>query len=247
MKYDADLHAEIVRALQKYTESDPLDVLRFLVEYFDQGIVFSTSFGIEDQLITHLIFENNLPVRVFTLDTGRNFQETYQTWNDTLARYQKTIEVYSPKDSAVAALLNSKGPNSFYTSVENRQECCRIRKVEPLGRALHGQSLWITGIRADQSSNRKDMNWLEWDDAHGLFKFHPLFHWKFDQVRAFIDAHQIPYNVLHDQGFVSIGCAPCTRAIQPGEDFRAGRWWWEASSKKECGLHFHAPSTTSQS
>ncbi len=246
MQYNAGLHAEVNALLQTHAEEAPSVVLHLLTEKFDQGVVFSTSFGLEDQVITHLIFENALPIRVFTLDTGRNFQETYQTWSDTLIRYQASIEVYAPVEAAVTALLDQKGPNSFYTSVENRQECCRIRKVEPLGRALQGQSLWITGIRADQSKNRKDMNWLEWDDAHGLFKFHPLFHWDFERVRAFIDAHHIPYNPLHDQGFVSIGCAPCTRAIQPGEDFRAGRWWWEEASKKECGLHLPA-ATTKQS
>ena len=172
-----------------------------------------------------------------TLDTGRNFPETYSTWSRTLERYRQPIETFAPQAATLERLLAEKGPNSFYESVENRKECCHIRKVEPLGRALQGQQLWVTGIRAEQSPNRLDMASLEWDAAHQLLKFHPLFDWTSDQVRDYVGQHNIPYNALHDQGFVSIGCAPCTRAIQPGEDFRAGRWWWEDASKKECGLH----------
>lgn len=215
----------------------PLPALIWLSEQFPGKVSFSTSFGLEDQVITHLIFSNRLPIRVFTLDTGRNFQETYATWSRTLERYQMPIEVYAPQPDQLEKLLQTKGPNSFYTSVENRKECCFIRKVEPLGRALAGQKVWITGIRAEQSPNRLDMSNLEWDNGHALTKFHPLFQWNFEQVRQYIKEHKIPYNPLHDKGFVSIGCAPCTRAIRPGEDFRAGRWWWEDQSKKECGLH----------
>lgn len=216
---------------------DPVAALAGLAAQFEGKAVFSTSFGLEDQVITHLIFSNNLPIRVFTLDTGRNFQETYATWSRTLEVYGKPIEVYSPQTAAVEHLLAQKGPNSFYQSVDNRKECCYIRKVEPLNRALAGQKLWITGIRAEQSSNRTDMTPVEWDEAHQLTKFHPLFYWSFEQVREYARQHKIPYNTLHDKGFVSIGCAPCTRAILEGEDFRAGRWWWEDTSKKECGLH----------
>jgi len=220
--------------------SDPLEALALLAERFEGKAVFSTSFGIEDQVISHLIFTNNLPIRVFTLDTGRNFQETYSTWSRTMQRYKKPIETYAPQAEALERLLAEKGPNSFYDSVDNRKECCFIRKVEPLNRALQGQELWVTGIRAEQSPNRLDMRSLEWDGAHQLIKFHPLFDWSFQQVRDYVKAHNIPYNPLHDKGFVSIGCAPCTRAIREGEDFRAGRWWWEDTSKKECGLHVHA-------
>lgn len=231
---------DIAAALQRQTRRSPLEDLALLAEKFAGKAVFSTSFGLEDQLITHLIFENDLPIKVFTLDTGRNFQETYSTWSLTLERYQKTIETYFPQPAAIQNLLATKGPNSFYQSVENRKECCYIRKVEPLRRALQGQSLWITGIRAEQSPNRQDMSDLEWDEAHGLAKFHPLFDWTYEQVRAIVQEQGIPYNTLHDKGFLSIGCAPCTRAIREGEDFRAGRWWWEDASKKECGLHVHA-------
>lgn len=211
--------------------------LAILAEKYPDQVVFSTSFGIEDQVIAHFIFENNLPIKVFTLDTGRLFPETYSTWSRTVERYGQPIETFYPDAEALQAFVSQKGPNSFYESVENRKSCCHIRKVEPLNRALAGQAIWITGIRAEQSPNRQDMSDLEWDAAHQLIKFHPIFDWTYEQVRDFINKNGIPYNPLHDKGFVSIGCAPCTRAIRPGEDFRAGRWWWEDASKKECGLH----------
>lgn len=219
---------------------DILESLNYLSEKFKGQIVFSTSFGIEDQVITDFIFKNNIDIKVFTLDTGRNFQETYSTWNRTLTKYGKQIDVFYPNTEGVEKLVREKGPNSFYDSVENRKECCYIRKVEPLNRALKGQKLWITGIRAEQSNNRQDMSNLEWDGGHDLVKFHPLFDWSFEDVKQYVRSNGIPYNPLHDKGFVSIGCAPCTRAIQDGEDFRAGRWWWEDASKKECGLHVTA-------
>lgn len=215
----------------------PLSKLAFLAQTFDEKIVFSTSFGLEDQVITHLIFTNDLPIQVFTLDTGRNFQETYNTWENTLMRYKKNIAVFFPATEGVEKLVQTQGINGFYDSVENRKACCYVRKVEPLRRALSGQRLWVTGIRADQSPNRQDMRDLEWDEAHQLLKFHPLFDWTFAQTKAYADQNGIPYNSLHNKGFLSIGCAPCTRAIKEGEDFRAGRWWWEDASKKECGLH----------
>ncbi|MGZ3882948.1 MAG: phosphoadenylyl-sulfate reductase, partial [Bacteroidia bacterium] len=189
------------------------------------------------QVITHLIFSNNIPIDVFTLDTGRLFSETYSVLNSTLDRYQKKINVYYPQTEAVEQLLSEKGPLSFYESVANRKECCFIRKVEPLQRALKGREIWITGIRSEQSGNRKDMLQVEWDEASQIIKYHPLLNRTLDEVKGYIRQHNIPYNPLHDKGFVSIGCAPCTRAIRDGEDFRAGRWWWEDNDKKECGLH----------
>jgi phosphoadenosine phosphosulfate reductase len=151
--------------------------------------------------------------------------------------YEKPIHAYYPDNQLLEKMVNAKGPSSFYESVENRKECCGIRKVEPLKRALAGNQLWVTGIRAEQSVNRHDMQNLEWDDQNNLIKFHPIYDWTLDQVKEYIRKNNIPYNTLHDRGFPSIGCAPCTRAVQPGEDFRAGRWWWEDQSKKECGLH----------
>lgn len=216
----------------------PEESLYILSNEFLGKIVFSTSLGYEDQAITHMIFSNSLPIEVFTLDTGRLFDKTYSVLNSTLERYHSKIKVYYPQTEKVEKLMTEKGPFSFYSSIENRKECCFIRKVEPLKRALKGNLIWITGIRAEQSDNRSDMKNVEWDDSNQIFKFHPLLNWSFNDVKTYINKNNIPYNSLHDEGFVSIGCSPCTRAIKDGEDFRAGRWWWEQNDKKECGLHF---------
>ncbi len=215
------------------------EALTLLGKEFFGKIVFSTSFGLEDQAITHLIFYKNIPIRVFTLDTGRLFTETYSVWSRTIEKYGKNMEVYSPRTEALQKLVSEKGPNSFYESVENRVECCYIRKVEPLQRALKGNEIWITGIRKDQSTNRNNLSSVEWDEKNSIVKFHPLFDWSLEQVKKYIKDNNIPYNSLHDKGFPSIGCQPCTRAVKEGEDMRAGRWWWEDTSKKECGLHEH--------
>ena len=221
-------------AIEGKSETESLAIL---ADLFPGEVVFSTSLGYEDQVITDFILKNNLNVTIFTLDTGRLFSETYMTLQKTNNRYDTKIKVYYPQTDSVETLVSTKGPLSFYDSVENRKECCFIRKVEPLNRALKGAKIWVTGIRAEQSGNRHDMPQLEWDEAHQLVKFHPILHWSFEEVKTFVKSNGIPYNPLHDKGFVSIGCAPCTRAIQEGEDFRAGRWWWEDESKKECGLH----------
>lgn len=214
--------------------------IQYLTQQFPGGVTFSTSFSFEDQVITHEILENKLPVDIFTLDTGRMFPETYSTWNSTNDRYGVKIKAYYPNQEKLQEFIEQNGPNSFYESVDNRKACCAIRKVEPLQRALKGKQVWITGLRAEHSPNRNDMPIIEWDETNQVIKYHPLLHWTTEQVRAYIDQHLIPYNPLHDKGFVSIGCAPCTRAVKPGEDFRAGRWWWEDASKKECGLHVHS-------
>lgn len=221
-------------------ELEGLDIvakLRYLAEKYTGKIVFSTSFGWEDQVITHLIFTNNIPIKVFTLETGRLFPETYYVWSRTLEIYQKPIHAYFPQSDLLQHMVAQKGPSSFYESVENRKECCYIRKIEPLKRALAGNEIWITGIRAEQSPNREDMSDLEWDEGNQLVKFHPIFDWTLEDVKHYVKDNNIVYNTLHDKGFPSIGCAPCTRAVRAGEDFRAGRWWWEDQSKKECGLH----------
>ena len=211
--------------------------LAVLADIFPGKVIFSTSFGWEDQVLTHMIFSEKLPVKVFTLETGRLFPETYSVWNRTLERYSQPVHAYYPETAAVENMVSLKGPTSFYESVENRKECCGIRKIEPLKRALDGNEIWITGIRAGQSANRESMENLEWDAENRIIKFHPLFNWSLEQVKDYIREHNIPYNALHDKGFPSIGCAPCTRAVKEGEDFRAGRWWWEDVNKKECGLH----------
>lgn len=214
-----------------------LSAIHNLLENYREKLVFTTSFGYEDQVITDLIFRNNLDIKVITLDTGRLFPETYKVYRSTLEKYKKPIKVYFPPTDKVEELLDKKGPYSFYESVENRKECCYIRKVIPLKRALSGNKIWITGLRASQSENRSEMKKFEWDAGNQIIKYNPLLDWSLDEVKDYVRKNNVPYNVLHDRGFVSIGCEPCTRAIQSGEDFRAGRWWWEQSSGKECGLH----------
>ncbi|HSF56376.1 MAG TPA: phosphoadenylyl-sulfate reductase [Algoriphagus sp.] len=210
--------------------------LALITDLFPGKVVFSTSLGQEDQVITQLIASQNLPIQIFSLDTGRLFPETLELLSRTEAKYKRRIKVYYPETSSVERLVSEIGINGFYESVENRKSCCFVRKVEPLKRALAGNEIWITGLRAEQSANRSDMKRIEWDESNQIIKYNPLLDWTFDQMIAYINEHRIPYNPLHDQGFISIGCAPCTRAIMPGEDARAGRWWWE-DSKKECGLH----------
>ncbi len=216
------------------------ETLRMLADEFPGQVCFSSSFSYEDQVITHEILSAGLPIFIFTLDTGRLFPETYSVWSSTNERYQTHIQPFYPNYASIEAFVTERGPNAFYESVQNRKDCCFIRKVEPLKRALAGRSIWVTGLRAEHSPARKDLTVFEWDEGNRLIKYNPLLHWTTEQVTQYISAHDVPYNSLHDKGFVSIGCAPCTRAIRPGEDFRAGRWWWEDASKKECGLHVHA-------
>ena len=217
------------------------DMLAALVVQFPGQVTFSSSFSFEDQVITHEILKNNLPISIFTLDTGRLFSETYSVWSSTNDRYNTSIKAYYPDQTKLEHFVAEEGPNPFYKSVELRKNCCFIRKVEPLKRALAGNAVWITGLRAEHSPERQDLSPVEWDESNKIIKYHPLLRWTTEEVRKHINQYNIPYNILHDKGFISIGCAPCTRAIHPGEDFRAGRWWWEDNSKKECGLHIHAP------
>jgi phosphoadenosine phosphosulfate reductase len=224
---------EVRSAIEKLP---PEQALQWLANNFGATARFSTSLGLEDQVISYWIGTQQLPIEVFSLDTGRLFQETYDVLQLTRIKYKLPIKVYYPNADQVEQLVLAKGPNSFYDSVENRKECCFIRKVVPLKRALTGAKVWITGIRGDQSANRQAMELVEWDEAHQLIKYNPLLHWSFEDVEKFIAGNNVPVNALHKKGFPSIGCAPCTRAIAPGEDIRAGRWWWETSAK-ECGLH----------
>jgi phosphoadenosine phosphosulfate reductase len=221
----------------RLTNLSIVEKLRYLAEQHPGKVVFTTSFGYEDQVITDMIFANNIEIKVITLDTGRLFPETYKVFNSTVERYKKQIVVYFPPAAEVEAMVTKKGPFSFYESLENRKECCHIRKVIPLKRALAGHEIWITGLRASQSGNRSGMLEFETDEGNNIVKFNPLLDWSLEQTISYVKENNVPYNILHDKGFVSIGCQPCTRAVQPGEDFRAGRWWWEQSSGKECGLH----------
>ena len=231
------MSASIVHTLiEKAKDFSIEETFSFLANEYKDKVVFSTSFGQEDQVITALIANSNAAINIFTLDTGRLFQETYDVFHKTLKKYKKHIEVYFPEASDVQHLLNAKGPNSFYESVENRKECCFIRKVAPLTKALKGNSVWITGLRAEQSENRNDLDLFEYDAKFEIIKFNPLLKWTLKEVEDYLEKNNVPQNTLHKKGFVSIGCAPCTRAIAEGEDIRAGRWWWE-SSHKECGLH----------
>ena len=211
--------------------------IQFIASYFaGERLVFSTSFGQEDQAITQAIASTKSAILIFTLDTGRQFQESYELMDLTIKKYGISLQTFFPNTSSVETLVAEKGFNSFYTSVENRKECCFVRKMEPLNRALQGAKVWITGLRAEQSDNRADMPIIEWDENRQLWKINPLIDWSFSQLENYLQEHKIPQNPLHKKGFISIGCAPCTRAISEGEHPRAGRWWWE-NSQKECGLH----------
>jgi phosphoadenosine phosphosulfate reductase len=185
-----------------------------------------------------MIYEEKLEqIDIFTLDTGRMFQESYDVLERTIARYKKNIEVIFPDKKEVEDLVNAKGINLFYQSIENRKACCQIRKTNPLQRKLANYDAWIVGLRREQSITRSDLQIIEWDEMHSMIKINPLYNWTEKEVWERIKSKQIPYNKLHDQGFPSIGCAPCTRAIEKGEDVRSGRWWWELPEQKECGLH----------
>ncbi|GAB3469642.1 phosphoadenylyl-sulfate reductase [Massilia terrae] len=199
--------------------------------------VFASSLAAEDMVLTDLILKSGLPIGIFSLDTGRLHKETLAVLDAVKQTYGHDIAVYRPDPAAVDAYVSGKGLNAFYDSVELRRECCHIRKVEPLGRALAGKRAWITGQRRAQSATRATLDVQEDDPAHGMVKFNPLADWSEQDVWDYLRANQVPYNALHDRGYPSIGCEPCTRAIQPGEDVRAGRWWWENPESKECGLH----------
>ncbi|MFW6370707.1 MAG: phosphoadenylyl-sulfate reductase [Bacteroidota bacterium] len=231
-------HLATVEQLTKELQGKSItEKIQYLSDKYPGKVVFTTSFGYEDQVVSEIIFSNELPVNVVTLDTGRMFEETYKVFRSTVEKYGRQIKVYFPPSEKVEKLMTEKGPFSFYESVENRKECRFIRKVIPLKRALEGNAIWITGLRADQSVNRSGLHEFEWDEGNRIFKYNPLIDWSLEAVKAYVKENHVPYNVLHDKGYVSIGCEPCTRAIKPGEDFRAGRWWWEQNTGKECGLH----------
>lgn len=228
---------ELLEHLQQlYAEKPVEEALEKTAALFPGRVKFSTSLGQEDQVLTDIIARNKVGVTIFTIDTGRLFNEVYETIDRTEARYKIRIQTYFPQAQAVQQLVNEKGINLFYESVENRQSCCGVRKVEPLNRALADADVWLTGLRAEQNQHRKSVPMVEWLPDKKMYKINPLLNWSYDEMMAYIGQNNVPYNPLHDKGFVSIGCAPCTRAIEPGEDPRAGRWWWEASHK-ECGLH----------
>jgi phosphoadenosine phosphosulfate reductase len=230
----------IVAALNGSVPQSIAQRLRAAVETVSGRIVFTTSFGIEDQLIAHHVLSERLPIEVVTLDTGRLFPSTYKLWQETEERYGVRIRAYYPDAQAVAEMVADSGINGFYHSKDARLSCCQVRKVEPLGRALSGAAAWVTGLRADQSRHRSDTAFVAWDAERGLVKIAPLFDHSRDEVAAACAELDVPINELHSKGFLSIGCEPCTRALRPGEPERAGRWWWERGEAGECGLHVGA-------
>lgn len=214
------------------------EVLDLALARFAPGkVAFATSFGVEDQVLTHLLAARKAKVRFFTLDTGRLFPEVYDVMQRTMEKYGLSIEVFAPDACGLQDLVRVKGPNLFYRSVEDRKECCRVRKVVPLKKALAGREAWICGLRRSQSVTRDDLRPIEWDEANGLFKIAPLCSWSEERTWDFARKEGVPICPLQEKGFRSLGCAPCTRAVEPGDDVRAGRWWWETPEKRECGLH----------
>jgi phosphoadenosine phosphosulfate reductase len=221
----------------RFAKTAPHEVLEFFTAEFGTGICLSSSMGAEDQVLTDMLVKINPNIRIITLDTGRLFPETLNLIDETRKHFKVSIEVFFPDYKLVQNMVKEKGINLFYDSVENRKLCCHIRKMEPLKRALEGMQAWITGIRKDQTLSRFNTNLIEWDEGNEMVKINPLYRWSEKMVWEYIRAHHIPYNELHDKGFPSIGCQPCTRVVAPGEDPRAGRWWWEDQGHKECGLH----------
>lgn len=231
------MHDKIASLNLQLAGADAIGLLSFFLTEYKDRIALSSSLGLEDQVLTEMVCFIDPAVKIFTLDTGRLFPETYDLLQRTNQKYGIQMQVFFPEAQKVEEMVQSKGINLFYNSIEDRKTCCRIRKIEPLKRAFTGLDVWICGIRRDQSVTRAEMQPIEWDENNGLIKVNPLIDWSEEQVRAYIKAHNIPYNPLHDRGFPSIGCQPCTRAILPGEDPRAGRWWWENPDTRECGLH----------
>ena len=231
------LKAQIEKWNSDLKESSASEVVEFFTGQFGDKIALSTSLGLEDQILTQMVAETNPDTRIFTLDTGRLFPETYDLIARTSKQYKVRIKTFFPEHDKVEKMVAEHGINLFYDSLEKRKMCCGIRKVAQLPRAFDGLDAWICGLRKDQSVARFFSRLVEWDAYNGLIRINPLINWSEKQVWAYVKEHDIPYNLLHDRGFPSIGCEPCTRAIEPGEDIRAGRWWWENEGQKECGLH----------
>ncbi len=225
--------------LKELEQKDPVASLQRIAELFPGKVKLGSSLGLEDQVITHMIATEKIGIGIFTLDTGRMFQETYSLIDRTREKYGIPVEVVFPDSRDVEKMVNEHGANLFYESVKNRMLCCRIRKTEPSRRVLKWLDAWVTGIRRAQGVTRTNLRKLEWDEEYCLVKVNPLIDWDLDAVWKYIKKNNIPYNPLHDKSYPSVGCLPCTRAVKEGEDIRSGRWWWEDPDKKECGLHSH--------
>ncbi len=215
----------------------PQEIIKRAIDLFGNKIALSSSLGAEDQVLTDMVVKINPHITIFTLDTGRLFPESYELIDRTARKYKKPVEIFFPDKNKVEEMVNKKGINLFYENIENRKLCCHVRKIEPLKRAFSGLGAWICGLRASQSVTRSNISVIEWDEGNNLVKVNPLALWSEQQVWDYIRENKVPYNVLHDKGFPSIGCQPCTREVMEGEDVRAGRWWWENPESKECGLH----------
>ncbi len=223
----------------RFRNAEAGEVLKYFLGYFDSKIALASSLSIEDQVITDMMLKIDKSAKIFTLDTGRLPYETYNLIDKTNSFYDYKLEVYFPDKGKVESMVKEKGINLFYESVESRKLCCYNRKVEPLKRALSGLDAWICGLRKEQSVTRENLEIVEYDDGNRMLKINPLLNWTEDQVWDYIKANNVPYNVLYKKNYRSIGCAPCTRPVEAGEDVRAGRWWWENPDTKECGLHVH--------
>ena len=216
----------------------PEEVLKWALDNLHPKLALASSFGAEDVVVIDMLTKINSKARIFTLDTGRLNQETYDVMDEIRKKYNINIEVTFPDVQEVTEMVRVNGMNLFYDSAENRKLCCGVRKVHPLNNMLATLDGWVTGLRSDQTNNRGNASKIEIDEQHnGMLKINPIIDWTWDQTWDYIKTNNIPYNKLHDKGFPSIGCEPCTRAIKPGEDLRAGRWWWEGKSDRECGLH----------
>lgn len=231
-------NSKIINELnERFNNASVESILSDISEEFGSRLAFSSSLGLEDQVLTYYLSSIGSKAKIFTLDTGRLFPETLDLIDKTNKKFSANIEVFFPDPEQVEEMVNTKGINLFYDSIENRKLCCHNRKILPMKRALEGIEVWITGLRADQSVTRQGLPVVSWDENFGLIKVNPLISWSEEDVWKVIKENNIPYNPLHDKGYPSIGCLPCTRAIEPGEDIRSGRWWWEQPDNKECGLH----------
>ncbi len=229
---------KLVSTLRQQTTELPTDeFLGFVWNHFGDKIALASSLSAEDQVITHILCGITKKPRIFTLDTGRLPQKTYDVIEATYKKYGLRIKMLFPDAKSVEEMINNDGPNLFYDSIEARKKCCFVRKVAPLRQELSTLDAWVTGLRRDQAATRSDVERIEWDEANGLVKINPLADWSNDNVWKFIRDNNVPYNLLHDDGYPSIGCEPCTRGVAEGEDIRSGRWWWEKPEQKECGLH----------
>ena len=230
--------AEFIEYLNReFEKKSPEELLKYLLNKYGNRIALASSLGLEDQVLTDIILKVDKTARIFTIDTGRLFPETYSLIDKTNMKYGVKMEVFFPESANVESFVNKNGINAFYESIEKRKGCCSVRKIQPLLRALSTLNIWICGLRQEQSVTRTGVELAEWDEANNLIKINPLVHWSEQDVWYYIKENSVPYNILHNKNYPSIGCQPCTRAVAESEDVRAGRWWWENPEHKECGLH----------